>query len=395
MATYRLTQEDIDRFNLTDAVPGDMATEQELRMMFPAQMNELDQQARQTMTSDMFMPTGVSGSPVAAPVSTANLPYNPSEILPPDAPVAQQVTGTTQPLSNAGIEAMLAQGAQAQPVASMTQEDDPYSNLSKTQRRMLAFAAISDAGAALQGKQGTMVSSLLGDFTERADQARKANAAQQRNQMMSQLMGGGMGGGMGLEGFNPTQRRQAIVAAMTQGLIEPAAAKVLLDQTAQMEGQLSAASKSASLIADVDTVLQLPGLDQLLGVEGIFTRSLESLGLGALRQDAMAARAFMEKIKGGIFMEAFSTLKGGGQITEKEGEKATQAAARLNEAQSPPAFRDALAEVRFYADLARRRANGEVIPETFYESTLTQTDATEADQETDEDTEKYFTTPGN
>ena len=116
---------------------------------------------------------------------------------------------------------MLAQGAQAQPVASMTQEDDPYSNLSKTQRRMLAFAAISDAGAALQGKQGTMVSSLLGDFTERADQARKANAATQRQELLAGLMGGGMGGGMGLEGFNPTQRRQAIVAAMTQGVIEP------------------------------------------------------------------------------------------------------------------------------------------------------------------------------
>ena len=375
MATYRLTQEDIDRFNLTDAAPGDLATEQELRMMFPAQMNELDQQARQTMTSDMFMPNGVSGSPVAAPVSTANLPYNPSEILPPDVPVSQQVTGTTQPLSNAGIETMLAQGAQAQPVASMTQEDDPYSNLSKTQRRMLAFAAISDAGAALQGKQGTMVSSLLGDFTERADQARKANAATQRQELLAGLMGGGMGGGMGLENFNPTQRRQAIITAMTSGVIDAAEAKILLDQTAKSESQLSAASKSASLIADVDTVLQLPGLDQLLGVEGIFTRSLESLGLGALRQDAMAARAFMEKIKGGIFMEAFATLKGGGQITEKEGEKATQASARLNEAQSPPAFRDALAEVRFYADLARRRANGETIPETFYQSTLTQADA--------------------
>lgn len=389
MATYRLTQEDIDRFNLTDAAPGDLATEQELRLMFPAQMNELDQQTRQTMTSDMFTPTGVSGSPVAAPVSTANLPYDPNKILPPDVPVSQQVTGTTEPLSNAGIEAMFAQGAK--PVASMTQEDDPYSNLSKTQRRMLAFAAISDAGAALQGKQGTMVASLLGDFTERADQARKANAAAQRQEMLSSLMGGGMGAGMSLEGFNPTQRRQAIVAAMTQGLIEPAAAKVLLDQTAQMESQVSAIGKSQSMIADVDTVLQLPGLDQLLGVEGVFTRSLESLGLGALRQDAMAARAFMEKIKGGLFLQAFESLKGGGQITELEGQKATQAAARLNEAQGPEAFRDALAEVRFYADLARRRANGEPVPlDTFYESTLTQTDTTEADQELDEDVSQYF-----
>jgi hypothetical protein len=391
MATYRLTQEDIDRFNLADAVPGDIATEQELRMMFPAQMNELDQQARQAMTSDMFTPSGVSGSPVAAPTSTANLPYTPSEILPPDVPVSQQVTGTTQPLSNTGIEAMLAQGQPGRLAGATTREDDPYSNLSKTQRRMLAFAAISDAGAALQGKQGTMVTSLLGDFTERADQARKANAAAQRQELLSSLMGGGMGAGMSLEGFNPTQRRQAIVAAMTQGLIEPAAAKVLLDQTAQMESQISAIGKSQSMIADVDTVLQLPGLDQLLGIEGVFTRSLESLGLGALRQDAMAARAFMEKIKGGLFLQAFESLKGGGQITELEGQKATQAAARLNEAQSAPAFRDALAEVRFYADLARRRANGEPVPlDTFYESTLTQTDTPEADQELDEDVSKYF-----
>ena len=391
MATYRLTQEDIDRFGLTDAIPGDMATEQELRMMFPAQMNELDQQARQAMTSGMFTPSGVSGTPVAAPTSTANTPYKPSEILPPDVPVSQQVTGTTQPLSNAGIEAILAQGAQAQPVASMTQEDDPYSNLSKTQRRMLAFAAISDAGAALQGKQGTMVASLLGDFTERADQARKANAAQQRNQMMSQLMGGGMGAGMTLEGFNPTQRRQAIVAAMTQGLIEPAAAKVLLDQTAQMESQLAAAGKSRGMMADIDLLTGLEGLDQIVGIEGIFTSALESLNLGALRPEAMQARAILDKIKGGIFLQAFESLKGGGQITELEGQQAQKAQARLLESQSAPAFRDALAELRFYAEIAERRARGEYVPpDTFYQSTLTQTDTPEADQEPDEDVSKYF-----
>ena len=391
MATYRLTKEDIDRFGLTDAVPGDMATEQELRMMFPAQMNELDQQARQTMTSSMFTPSGVSGTPVAAPTSTANTPYTPSEILPPDVPVSQQITGTTQPLSNTGIEAMLAQGAQAQPVASMTQEDDPYSNLSKTQRRMLAFAAISDAGAALQGKQGTMVASLLGDFTERADQARKANAAQQRNQMMSQLMGGGMGAGMSLEGFNPTQRRQAIVAAMTQGLIEPAAAKVLLDQTAQMESQLAAAGKSRGMMADIDLLTGLEGLDQIVGIEGIFTSALESLNLGALRPEAMQARAILDKIKGGIFLQAFESLKGGGQITELEGQQAQKAQARLLESQSAPAFRDALAELRFYAEIAERRARGEYVPpDTFYQSTLTQTDTPKADQEPDEDVSKYF-----
>ena len=66
-------------------------------------------------------------------------------------------------------------------------------------------------------------------------------------------------------------------------------------------------------------------------------------------------------------------LKGGGQITELEGQKAEQAQARLLETQSPEAFRDALAELRFYADIGRRRAMGKyVAPDTIYESQLGQ-----------------------
>ena len=47
MEQYLLTQEDIDRLGLRDAIAGDVATEQELRALFPAQMNERDQLARQ------------------------------------------------------------------------------------------------------------------------------------------------------------------------------------------------------------------------------------------------------------------------------------------------------------------------------------------------------------
>ena len=111
MAQYILTQEDIERFGLTDAVPGDMATEQELRLMFPAQMNELDQQARQAATSSMLTPSGVSGTEVTAASKQATPILDTSNFLPPDTPVAQQITGTTDPLSNTGIEALLAQAA--------------------------------------------------------------------------------------------------------------------------------------------------------------------------------------------------------------------------------------------------------------------------------------------
>jgi hypothetical protein len=370
MDQYLLTQEDIKRLGLRDAIAGDIATEQELRALFPAQMNERDQIARQTMLSSMEMPATVSGVEVAPTSMQAEpkLPIDESEILPPDVPVNQQITGTTAPISNTGIESLLANVA-TQPAAP----EDPYSNLSKTQKRMLAFAAISDAGAALQGMQGRAVRDLMGDFTARADQVRKAKAAQMRQEMLGNLMGApsGMAGDMNAQ-------KQQIMGALAGGLIDGPTARIMLDQLGEQEQKVSSASKSSALMADIDLLSGLGGLDQLLGVEGIFTRGLESLNLGALRPDAQAARGILDKIKGGAFLAAFESLKGGGQITELEGIKAEQAQARLLETQSPEAFRDALAELRFYADIARRRAMGDyVAPDTVYESKLGQTDQPE------------------
>jgi len=59
------------------------------------------------------------------------------------------------------------------------------------------------------------------------------------------------------------------------------------------------------------------------------------------------AHAVWEQVQGKAFMEAFNTLKGGGQITEKEGEKATAAMTRLaNRRQSPESARRAIQELR-------------------------------------------------
>lgn len=379
MEQYLLTQEDIDRLGITGVMAGEPATEEELRALFPAQMNERDQLARQAMLSSMEMPATVGGT-VVTPLSMQaepKLPIDESEILPPDVPIDQQITGTTAaitpsagedvgaPLRARGIESLLASVA-TQP----TTPEDPYSNLTKTQKRMLAFAAISDAGAALQGMQGRAVRDLMSDFTARADQVRKAKAAQMRQEMLGSLMGApsGMAGDM-------NARKQQIMGALAGGLIDGPTARIMLDQLGEQEQKVSSASKSSALMADIDLLSGLGGLDQLLGVEGIFTRGLESLNLGALRPDAQTARSILNKIKGGVFLAAFETLKGGGQITELEGTKAEQAQARLLETQSPEAFRDALAELRFYADIARRRAMGDYVPpDTIYQSKLGQTD---------------------
>jgi len=45
-----------------------------------------------------------------------------------------------------------------------------------------------------------------------------------------------------------------------------------------------------------------------------------------------------EQIGGGAFLQAFNTLKGGGQITEKEGEKGTAAINRMKLATSEKEF---------------------------------------------------------
>jgi hypothetical protein len=48
--------------------------------------------------------------------------------------------------------------------------------------------------------------------------------------------------------------------------------------------------------------------------------------------------ARLDEIKGGAFLEAYNTLRGGGSITEVEGQKATQAITRMSTAQSEKEF---------------------------------------------------------
>lgn len=58
--------------------------------------------------------------------------------------------------------------------------------------------------------------------------------------------------------------------------------------------------------------------------------------------DRRAFAAYHDQLKGQSFLQAFEGLKGGGQITEVEGNKATQAIARLDRAQSPEDYKKAL-----------------------------------------------------
>lgn len=69
----------------------------------------------------------------------------------------------------------------------------------------------------------------------------------------------------------------------------------------------------------------------------------------------------LDQVKGNAFLQAFENLKGGGQITEVEGNKATDAIARLNTAQSTAEFKSALRDFQevVQGGLSRMRASAD------------------------------------
>jgi hypothetical protein len=63
-------------------------------------------------------------------------------------------------------------------------------------------------------------------------------------------------------------------------------------------------------------------------------------------------------LDGQAFLQAFESLKGGGQITEIEGQKATQAIGRLDDYQNPEDYKQALVELRDILATAMGRPPG-------------------------------------
>ena len=243
---------------------------------------------------------------------------------------------------------------------------DPSSMYNDDMRRILRFAAIKDAGMALQGKEGNAVATVMGDFTKRADMTRKADAAaalaKSKKDQGAALMGMlGMGGEStgGLE-----DKRQAVIMGMVTGAIEPQIGNALLADIERQLGVQKEVFSSQRLISGIDQLLADPALAQGLGIEGFLRKPLAELGLD---EDTARVRAKIDQVRGDVFLSAFATLKGGGQITELEGTKAEQAQARLSTAQSEEDFRAALNELKFYTELGIRRMRGERIPETLYE----------------------------
>ena len=115
--------------------------------------------------------------------------------------------------------------------------------------------------------------------------------------------------------------------------------------------------------------IEHPGLESSVGIKG-YGAILDNLpySVGGPIQGTSAAdfTAALKQVTGKQFLQAFETLKGGGQITEIEGTKATEALANLSTSQSEKQFRKALLAFRYevgeLVKIAKKRASTNSLP---------------------------------
>lgn len=105
-----------------------------------------------------------------------------------------------------------------------------------------------------------------------------------------------------------------------------------------------------SMVATIDGILEDPALDTATGMMA-WTQNIPGT-------DAYRFGARSRQLQGQAFLQAFQSLKGGGQITEIEGKKATEAIGRLDTAQSADDYREALGELKAILERGIARRDG-------------------------------------
>ena len=149
-------------------------------------------------------------------------------------------------------------------------------------------------------------------------------------------------------------KNKATAAAALPGALEAAREGIrLIDE---MVGQAEVKDKSGKVITK--GTAPHPGFAGYVGAGMPGMRFVEG-------SDAASFEVRQKQIEGKAFLEAFQTLKGGGAITEKEGEKGTAAIMRMNKASNEKEYVAAARELqgilRTGMDRARIKA-GDVAP---------------------------------
>lgn len=108
---------------------------------------------------------------------------------------------------------------------------------------------------------------------------------------------------------------------------------------------------AAQALSVIDQLIDHPGLQYVTGLAS----KLPTIP----GTSQAAARALANQFEGIVYLNAYQQLKGGGHITEFEGQKAAQAKARIERAQNINDYRAALREYRQIIESGLRRARAD------------------------------------
>lgn len=324
------TQEDIERMA---AMNKDMTGVEVGALMLPREAEDLGYGAA---AEDLAPTMDPVTTPVveAAPVAAQNAPA----VATTAAPLAAQATSGA-----ATLQQLLTPQA--------TTPADPYENLSKTQRRMLAFSALSDAGASLAGRQGGNFNAMLGRFNEQADMQRKAAAAQAQRQMLQGVMAGGAAGG------DPQARIQQLLnIAMVNPSMAPAIAlqvKQIQDQQKEMLGMEGKASSAAGQLETMQEIINMIDADPAMttGPMAMFLRNVPFTQAGQ-------TQALVDSLRSTLALDTLKDLKSTGAtmgaLNKEELNILLDDVTKLDLALGPEAVKKSLAKIdRRYKDIVR------------------------------------------
>lgn len=158
-------------------------------------------------------------------------------------------------------------------------------------------------------------------------------------------------------------RQEAGVKMATEPAIQAAtnAAKIRSESIATAQNDLpkyeAQAQDMLKVLSDIESA---PGLSASVGMPNPLKGRIPFIG-DVAGSPAADFTAKLEQLGGKQFLEAFQSLKGGGQITEVEGTKATNAIARMQTSQSEREFLNGLNEFKLIVsgalDRMREKAN--------------------------------------
>lgn len=239
----------------------------------------------------------------------------------------------------------------------------------RLQERMLQLdsaAALAQGNREFQEKLANMRADLARELAEI-----RANSQQERSPYYQflQTPTGFMAGNARTGEVTPViHGGQQVMPAQIDPTTQRGVAEAKAGGKVSGETQATSQIDLPRVIDNANNSLQL--IDQMVGTEdgkGKEHPGFQSAvgmrvpGLGMIPgTDTSNFNTLLDQVKGGAFLEAFNSLKGGGQITEVEGKKATDAITRMQNAQSESEFKKAAREyqgiIRKGVERARMKA---------------------------------------